>query len=71
MVQIFGLSDCVGKAGEDSGGIIGSEGVKERVPGNLDGFEEYKPSVPGRSPLLFRISCDGVLAGIFASHTEI
>ena len=62
--------DGVGEAGEDGGCVVWVEGFEEGIPGDLDGFEEELPAFPGRSPLLFRVSRDGGLAGILASHAQ-
>ena len=56
------------KIGKDVGDVIMCEGFKKEVPGDFNGYKEDKPSMPEHIPLLFRVSRDGCLAGIFTSH---
>jgi len=58
------------KAGEGGSCVVSVEAFEEGVPGESDGFEEEYSSVTGRSPLLYRFSCNGGIAGILACHAQ-
>ena len=60
----------MGEAGEEFGDGDGIETAEELVRLEVDGGEELDPSVPGRKPLLARVSLDGGPAGIFSSHAQ-
>ena len=48
--------------------VVGSDGIEERIPRDLNDLKKDEPSMLGRSRFLFRIYRDGCLTGIFASH---
>ena len=60
----------MGETVKGGSAVIRGEGFNEGVSAEFYGLHKDEPSLPRRSPLLFRISHDGYLAGILTSHAQ-